>query len=78
MPLVLREGPYRFFFWSRENDEPPHVHVRRERLEAKIWLEPMVELAGNWGFARHELNELRRLTEQHREQMLEAWHEHFD
>jgi len=38
---------------------------------------PVVELAQNWGFARHELNELRRIAERHRELMLEAWHEHF-
>lgn len=47
MPEALRSGPYRFFFWSRENNEPPHVHVRREKMEAKFWLEP-VEVAQNW------------------------------
>lgn len=69
--------PYRFFFWSRENNEPPHVHVQRERVEAKFWLEP-VELAENWGFARHELNVVSRLVEQYRDQILEKWHEHVD
>ena len=54
MPRVPIDGPYRFFFWSRENDEPPHVHVKRDRLEAKFWIDPVVELAQNWGFARHE------------------------
>ena len=28
MPTVLRWGPYRAFFYSNENDEPAHVHVR--------------------------------------------------
>src|SRR5690606_5154622 len=27
MPTVLRSGSYRFFFYSLENDEPPHIHV---------------------------------------------------
>lgn len=76
MPAVLRDGPYRFFFWSRENNEPPHVHVRRERFEAKFWLEP-VGLAGNLGFARHELGEIGRLVGQHRDLLLERWHDHF-
>ena len=26
MPTVLRHGPYRFFFYSGDRDEPPHVH----------------------------------------------------
>jgi hypothetical protein len=78
MPDLLRHGPYRIYFWSRENDEAPHVHVKRDRDEAKFWLEPIVELAGNWGFARHELTRVRRMVEEHREELLEAWHEHFD
>jgi hypothetical protein len=49
MPLALRFGAYRFFFWSRENNEPPHVHVKREKMEAKFWLEP-VEIAQKLGF----------------------------
>jgi hypothetical protein len=77
MPTVLQEGPYRFFFYSRESNEPPHVHVKRDRNEAKFWLDPTVELAGNWGFARHELNELGRTVEAHRQAFLEQWHEHF-
>ncbi|MCX7012591.1 MAG: DUF2442 domain-containing protein [Candidatus Sumerlaeota bacterium] len=36
MPTVLREGPYRFFFVSLDRDEPPHVHVRRENMVAKL------------------------------------------
>jgi hypothetical protein len=78
MPKALDVGPYRFFFWSRENDEPAHVHVQRERREARFWLEPVVELAANWGFARRELNEIRRLVEEHRPVLVEKWHEHFD
>ena len=41
MPVALRIGPYRFYFWSRENHEPPHIHVGRDRVEAKFWLEPV-------------------------------------
>jgi len=25
MPTVLRSGPYRLYFYSNENDEPPHI-----------------------------------------------------
>jgi hypothetical protein len=41
MPTVLRSGPYRFFFYAGDRDEPPHVHVEREANRAKLWLEPV-------------------------------------
>ncbi len=53
MPTVLRSGPYRFYFYSHEPDEPPHVHVDRDDLSAKFWLNP-IRLASNLGFRAHE------------------------
>ena len=40
-PTVLREGPYRFYFYSHEPNEPPHVHADRDDQSAKLWLEPV-------------------------------------
>jgi hypothetical protein len=77
MPTVLRIGPYRIGFWSKENDEPPHVHVRRERASAKFWLDPHVVVARYRGFAVHEVNEIRKIVEDNRDFLLRAWHEHF-
>jgi hypothetical protein len=76
MPTVLWIGPYRFFFYSRENQEPPHIHVERDDNVAKYWLEP-VALSSNHGFRSHELTQVRTLVIQHREQFLEAWHGYF-
>lgn len=45
-PTVFREGPYRFYFFSREETRM-HVHVQGPDGEAKFWLEPSVELAQN-------------------------------
>ena len=36
MPAVLHEGPYRFFFYSGDGDEPQHVHVIRNDRVAKF------------------------------------------
>lgn len=30
MPTVLRAGPYRFFFYAGDRDEPSHIHIERE------------------------------------------------
>ena len=51
MPMVPDiPGPYRFFFYSFDCHEPPHVHVRRERMVCKFWLTP-VALSMNHGFS---------------------------
>ncbi len=76
MPTVLREGPYRFYFFSHEGREPAHVHVYRDERVAKIWL-AHVAMAANYGFPAHELNEILRIVKEHRESLIEAWHGHF-
>ncbi len=76
MPTALRVGRFRFFFFSNEGEEPPHVHVRAGADEAKLWLFP-VEVAANFGFNERELNEIHRLVEDHQDQLSEAWNEHF-
>ena len=76
MPTVLRSGPYRFFFYSAEPGEPPHVHAARDDLLCKFWLEP-VQLAKNVGFDHRELGVIQRTVEDNREALLETWHGYF-
>jgi len=75
MPTILKIGPYRFFFYSNERGEPPHIHVQRERLLAEFWLNP-VSLAGSKRFASHELRTIQKHVDENREIFLEAWNEH--
>lgn len=70
-------GAYRFFFYSFDCNEPMHVHVQRERMICKFWLEP-VELARNYRFPERELNRIRELIESNLHRIKEAWHEHCD
>jgi hypothetical protein len=76
MPTILRSGALRFFFYSLENAEPPHVHIESGDATAKYWLEP-VELARSRGFRASELTRLRATIIEHRSEFLEAWHAHF-
>jgi hypothetical protein len=41
MPTIWQHGPDRFFFYSGNRDEPPHVHVEHERNKTKFWLDPV-------------------------------------
>jgi hypothetical protein len=75
-PTVLRTGPYRFFFFSSDKHEPPHVHVEREARRAKFWLEP-VEVESTDGFGARELARVGAIVEEYREDLLRAWHDFF-
>ena len=76
MPTVLRVGPYRFYFFSNEVNEPPHIHVKAGRNVAKFWLSP-IELASKYGFRAHELNKIENIVVEHQIELLEAWDEYF-
>lgn len=76
MPTVLRVGPYRFFFYASDLDEPPHIHVERDDNVAKVWLDP-VRLQSSGGFSRVEINKISGIVTDHRTQLLEAWNEYF-
>jgi hypothetical protein len=76
LPTILRSGPYRLFFYSADQVEPPHVHVEREDLVAKFWLEP-VRFEMSRGFRRSEIRQIEKLVADNADQLLEAWHEYF-
>ncbi len=76
MPTVLRIGAYKFYFYSHEPNEPPHIHIDRDNFSAKFWLSP-VSLAKNIGFSPKELRKLEKLMVEHRDKLLEDWHGYF-
>ncbi|MEO6726854.1 MAG: DUF4160 domain-containing protein [Blastocatellia bacterium] len=76
MPTVLRVGRYRFYFFSNERQEPPHIHIKAADDEAKFWLDP-IELASYRGFNNSELNQIERIIEQHQTELRGAWNEYF-
>ena len=76
LPTVLRKGPYRFYWYSHEPGEPPHVHVDKDLLTAKYWLDS-VRLARNNGFPPHQLRRIRSIIEGNQLTLLEAWYGYF-
>jgi hypothetical protein len=76
MPTVLRVRGYRFFFFSNEAQEPPHIHVAKAENYAKFWLEP-VQQDRNAGFRGSELTELRNIVQKNEAILLRAWNEFF-
>jgi hypothetical protein len=76
MPTILTLGPYRFFFVSLDQPEPPHVHVQREKMVAKFWLDPVVLQTAD-RFNRKELNRITKMVEENRPFFLEKWYDFF-
>src|SRR3954451_11318448 len=77
MPTVLRSGPYRFFFYSGDRDEPPHVHVERDDCEAKFWLDAL-RLERSRGFTRQETTHVQAVVEGSQRDLLDRWNEYFN
>lgn len=75
-PTIFREGPFRFFFFSRE-EERVHVHVASSEGEAKFWIEPRIELARNHGLRDHDLARIEGIVQDHEQEIRDAWNRHF-
>jgi hypothetical protein len=75
-PTIFREKGYRFYFLSNEENRI-HVHVTSEDGEAKFWLEPLVSLAVYFGFSPRKLNDIQKIIEEHKDEIIEAWRRHF-
>jgi uncharacterized protein DUF4160 len=54
-----------------------HVHAMSADGEAKVWLEPSIELATNYGLSERELREALRLIEERKDEIKAAWDAHF-
>lgn len=76
MPTIYREGPYRFFFNSREETRM-HVHIETADGNAKFWLEPLVALANFHNLPQRDLARIELIVKEHRDEFIAAWHRHF-
>ena len=74
MPTIRSSGPYRFYFYSHEPNEPPHVHVDSDQASCKVWLSQLA-LSSSLGFKANELREIERLVSMNRAILLKAWEE---
>lgn len=75
-PVVLRKGKFRFFFFSREEDRM-HVHVYGAEGEAKIWLEPKVELAASYRFSPRDVTAILKIVAENQDALRKAWRDFF-
>ena len=77
MPTLLLQDGYRFFFYSNENNEPAHIHVKKGDGEGKIWLEPALRIGWIHGFTNREENAILQIVNNFAEQFKTNWYEYF-
>ena len=54
-----------------------HVHVECEDGEAKFWLEPVVALAVYYKLNAKKLNEIQKIVERRKDEIIKEWKKHF-
>lgn len=55
-----------------------HIHVNASSGEAKFWMEPLIEMAVNHGLNEREVRAVKKIVEENREKIVNAWKEHFE
>ena len=76
MPTVLRIMGFRFFFYSEEGNEPPHIHVEKGDARGKYWTDP-IEMAYMKGFTRQDIRRAEKIIGEYRGLINDTWHEYF-
>ncbi|MEO0816727.1 MAG: DUF4160 domain-containing protein [Pseudomonadota bacterium] len=76
MPNLLRLHGYRFYFYSHEPNEPPHIHIDKDDKTAKIWLADL-SVAKSIGFRQHELRRVIGMVADNRDDFLAGWYDYF-
>ncbi|MBI5850311.1 MAG: DUF4160 domain-containing protein [Planctomycetes bacterium] len=76
MRTIRKFGSTRYFFFSNEGDEPPHVHVEDGEALAEFWLQPVAFMSSH-KFPNHKLRKIERGVRTNQLLFLKAWHEHF-
>ena len=72
MPTILRRNGYRFFFYSREGREPPHIHVIGHGGEMKVWLEDM-NVANVYRLSLNRQRKVLEIIQENKKLFQDAW-----
>ena len=77
MPTILRIKKYRFFFFSNEGNEFPHIHIESGENYAKFWLEDVI-LEKSVGYNAKEINKIREIVLENIGIIKDKWNEYFN
>jgi hypothetical protein len=76
MPTVYLKNGFRFHFYSLENGEPPHIHVTKAGIRAKLWLEP-VRWDYDRGFSPADRRFIEKVVNEKANEFIKAYNDWF-
>ena len=76
MPTILRKLGFRFHFFSKENNEPPHVHVNKGKGRGKYWLEP-VKKEYMKNFTKQDEKRADKIVREEQDNFKSKWYDFF-
>ncbi|MGZ3808528.1 MAG: DUF4160 domain-containing protein [Bacteriovorax sp.] len=76
MTTIFRFDGYRFFFYSNEGNEPPHVHVSGNGGELKVWLSSLF-IDYSYGFSQPEKKIILKIIRNNQKRFRNDWSEAF-
>ena len=76
MPTIYHWRGWKFHFYSSDIVEPPHIHVRKDNREVKLWLADL-SVAKNRRCTEIEIREITAEARAHLDAFMESWNGHF-
>lgn len=77
MPTILKTLGFRFFFYSNEGNEPPHIHIEKGEGSGKYWVEP-VEKEYMYNFTKRDEKKVDEIVREHQNYFKRKWYEFFN
>ena len=79
MPKIFEINGYKIFFYSKENNEPCHVHITKDyKSVSKVWIEPEIKVAHNSAQIPHkDLKNILDILKVQRKAILQQWNKFF-
>jgi len=71
-PLFKEENGFAFRIFSNEEDRM-HIHVFKDKNEAKIWLEPEIKLEYNVGFKQQEIKKILIIVKEYEDEFKQKY-----
>ena len=71
---------WRLFFYSNENNEPPHIHAQKAGMECKFWLKRNdfeIEEVFSYNMSPAAKREIKKIIYSHFDYILDERNNHF-
>jgi len=78
MPTVFIENGFRFFFYSKDVSERPHIHIENADGEIKLWMDTFT-VAKRYGYMRKSDERCAiEIAKRRRQDIMDAWQKLLD